>query len=218
MRGTRVCWTDTHHGASGHLMVVDCPRPTFGIGRSCGGPAWPRPARAPFLHARGRSPWRSPGTNSPQDCLCPGSLPRRPPSAAGSSFTSGKGLPPPSAGHRRWFAVRAHLCAGARRRRAGPGRELRAPSIAGPEAARVSALRQLTRRRCLSAANEVSEASSATGLGTEKRRGVWPQARPPGPERHGPARRCLAAAAFARAHRAEPRLLSASRADIHVDR
>ena len=27
-------------------------------------------------HARGQSPGRSPGTNSPQDCLCPGSLPR----------------------------------------------------------------------------------------------------------------------------------------------
>ena len=39
-------------------------------------------------HARERCPGRSPGTNSPLDCSCPGSLPRRRPSATASSFTS----------------------------------------------------------------------------------------------------------------------------------
>ena len=39
-------------------------------------------------HARRRSVRRSPGTNSPPDCLCPGSLPRHRPLADGSSLTS----------------------------------------------------------------------------------------------------------------------------------
>ena len=48
---------------------------------------------APSAHAQGLRPVRSPGTNSPLDCLCPGSLPRRRPVADGSSFTSLRGPP-----------------------------------------------------------------------------------------------------------------------------
>ena len=58
----------------------------------------PRPAGTLPLHARGQCPGRSPGKNSPQDCLCPGSLPRHRPSAAGSSSTSAEGHPLSSAG------------------------------------------------------------------------------------------------------------------------
>lgn len=59
--------------------------------------------------------------------------------------------------------------------KARPGRPLRAceaPRSTGVMAARASALRHLTRRSCLSAANEVSEASSATGHEPEHRRAV----------------------------------------------
>jgi hypothetical protein len=66
--------------------------------------AKPTSARAPVgasggyrvtgcAHARGSGPGRSPGTNSPLDCLCPGSLPR-----AGSlarRFESNQAGPPP---------------------------------------------------------------------------------------------------------------------------
>jgi hypothetical protein len=44
-------------------------------------------------HARGPSPGRSPGTNSPLDCLCPGLLPRPQPAAGASSFTSLRSMP-----------------------------------------------------------------------------------------------------------------------------
>jgi hypothetical protein len=47
-----------------------------------------------------------------------------------------------------------------------------APSSAGRMAARASAHRQLTRRDCLSVANEVSAASFAAGHAFEQRRGV----------------------------------------------
>ncbi len=81
--------------------------------------------------------------------------------------------------HPQWSAP-ANLAASARRRRAGLGRALRTPSIAGPEAARVSALRRLTRGRRSTTANEVSGGSSAAGLGTEKRRGAAAKRRPSG--------------------------------------
>jgi hypothetical protein len=45
--------------------------------------------------------------------------------------------------------------------------------------ARIRALRQLTRGRCLSATSAASEASSAAGRKTEHRKAVVPQARPP---------------------------------------
>jgi hypothetical protein len=91
----------------------------------------------------------------------------------------------------RTFAVLACVCRGelavvfprtphcVRKATAGkPVARMRTPSIAGPEAARVSALRDLTRGRRPNGANAVSEVSSAAGLGTEKRRGVRPQAGP----------------------------------------
>ena len=59
------------------------------------------------------------------------------------------------------------------------GAHLRAPSTAGRMAARVSALRELTRGRGPNAANAVSEVSSAAGQATEERRGVRPEAGPP---------------------------------------
>ena len=49
-----------------------------------------------------------------------------------------------------------------------PRRACGAPSSTGLAAARASALRRLTRRHCLIAANEVSEASSAAGCKTEQ--------------------------------------------------
>ena len=63
-----------------------------------------------------------------------------------------------------------------------PGRSRRAseaPRSAGLVAARASAHQQLTRRGCLSAANEVSVASSAAGHETEHRREVGAKRRPP---------------------------------------
>ncbi len=59
-----------------------------------------------------------------------------------------------------------------------PWRACGAPSSTGLAAARVCALRRLTRRHCLSAANEVSEASSAAGCNTEQHREVGAQRRP----------------------------------------
>ncbi len=53
-------------------LRIECwsePRPARGRGRRATG----------CLRALGRAHMRSPGTNSPQDCLCPGSLPRRHP-------------------------------------------------------------------------------------------------------------------------------------------
>ena len=52
-------------------------------------------------------------------------------------------------------------------------------SSAGPGSARASALRCLTRRRCLNAANAVSEVSLATRPRTEQRSAVDAQRRPP---------------------------------------
>ena len=66
------------------------------------------------------------------------------------------------------------------RRRAGPpAGPLRAARSAASGSARVSALRQLTRRRCSSAANVVSVASSAARPRREHRSVVGPQGRPP---------------------------------------
>src|SRR5262249_55501761 len=50
---------------------------------------------------------------------------------------------------------------------------------AGLVAARVSALRHLTRRHCLSIVSAANVASSAPGHETEHRRGVGTQCRPP---------------------------------------
>ena len=64
----------------------------------------------------------------------------------------------------------------------GPGRSRRAweaPRNGGLVAARVSALRDLTRRLCLSVVSEANEASWAAGHETEYRRVVGPQGRPP---------------------------------------
>ena len=67
----------------------------------------------------------------------------------------------------------------AKARPAGLSAPCEAPRNAGPVAARVSALRPLTRRACSSAANEVSAACCATGHGPECRREVGAQRRPP---------------------------------------
>ncbi len=66
----------------------------------------------------------------------------------------------------------AKACPGRLRRACG------APSSGGRVAARASALSELTRRHCPSAANEVSEASSAAGHTAEQRREVGAQRRP----------------------------------------
>ena len=106
----------------------------------------------------------------------------------------------------------------ARLRAGGHGSEWAAPSSAGPAAARVSALRELTRGNCLSGASAARAASFAAGRGTEQRRGepgrarvpadscppgepvrlasrtvdVGAQRRPPTAERTGPPARSLA--------------------------
>ena len=126
-----------------------------------------------------RYPWAPP---SPLQEGAPvrSTAPRQPPSARGapaSSTSRPAGRPLRCARTQRLFSL-SHPCASARRRRAGLWRASRTPSIAGPEAARASALRRLTRGRCSTTANAVSGGSLAAGLGTEKRRGAGAQRRP----------------------------------------
>ena len=96
----------------------------------------------------------------------------------------------------------------ARLRAGGPGSEWAAPSSAGRAAARASALRELTRGSCLSGASAARAASSAAGRGTEQRRGVGAQRRPPTAERTGPPARSLA--------RADATTVNASQATRHA--
>ncbi len=118
---------------------------------------------APSAHAQGLRPVRSPGTNSPLDCLCPGSLPRRRPVADSSSFTSLRGPPDcrSPAPCLRATVARNHVgCTG--------GLGLAAARTRGAEKRRArglarSAIRQLTHRGCLSAESEANETSSAMG-------------------------------------------------------
>ena len=78
-----------------------------------------------------------------------------------------------------------------------PTREFWRRGAKGSRQARVSAPRELTRRTCLSAANEVSEASCATGREAEHHRAACAQRRPPKLERGGLPARPFAATTLA---------------------
>jgi hypothetical protein len=144
----------------------------------CDGPAW----------AAGHGPCISPSRRSCTACrTAPSALrcspaPMRPVRAL------------PSGLKQRWLfaTVKYKGSLPARLRAGGFGSELAAPRSAGLVAARVSALRDLTRRSCPSVASAARAASSAAGREPEHRRAVGAQRRPLPPERTGPHARSLA--------------------------
>ena len=69
----RLCCGDCGHDK---LVAFSCKR--RGFCPSCGARRMAQTAAHLVDHALALPPGRSPGTNSPLDCLCPGSLPRVP--------------------------------------------------------------------------------------------------------------------------------------------